>query len=167
MAGELLLINPRKRRAKRRSNPVAANPRKRRARRRNPIAALANPRRRTYRRVTRKSNPMRARRRRSNPIGGGTGAMGLLQPALIGGIGATVVDIGYEYLRPNLPAQMQLGMVGNVTKAGITLLIGVFGSRFLGRMGRQGVVGALTTQVRDIAISMAPGLLPGPRNAGR
>jgi len=138
MAGELLLVNPRRKKAARR------NPRKRRASsaRRNPVrrararTARRNPIRR--RRVARRNpifrrrraarrNPRRFRARR-NPINIG-GITNALTPALIGGIGAVALDVAYGALP--IPVTLKTGTFAPVVKGGVILGAGMIARNFL------------------------------------
>lgn len=163
---ELLLINPRKRRAsKRRSNPSAAQKRARaafgraakarsRVRRRNPVAslALANPRKR--RAVARRRNPIRARSRRRNPIMGGGSfiktAVGMLQESAIGAAGSIAVDAVFAQVKPMLPASINSGNAYTGVKALGTVALGLIARRFLGSKAMVAAQGALTVQLAGV-----------------
>lgn len=133
---QTLLINPRKRRKARRSNPSPAQRRARAAfaamsRARSGAARKANPKRRrrnptNYAPVLYSSNPRRRarrrnpvgmlmRRRRRNPISlGGSSLsvnsiMGLVKEGAIMGVGAVAMDWGYAQFSRYLPASMQAG----------------------------------------------------------
>lgn len=102
---ELLLINPRKRGAKRKTA------KRRVVRRRNPVTVAKAPKRRALRR-----NPIglgrvaRTSRRRRNPIGGGlkmSGIVASLKQAALGGAGAFAVDMAMGYVEGYLPANMR------------------------------------------------------------
>lgn len=156
MAGQLLLINPRKRRA-RKANPArrrarAANPRRRRrtavARRPNPVGMFLNPRRRARRR-----NPSRAihrrvmrRGRRRNPIASGL-IEGMFKDAAIGAVGSLGVDMIMGQVQPQLPATMQTGYAYVLLKAAATVALGIFGKKFAGPAAITAAQGALTTQL--------------------
>jgi hypothetical protein len=175
---EMLLINPKKRRKARRSNParsaaqrrataklVAMNRRRGRGRRRNPGTAVPamNPMRR---RVARRANPIRAvsRRRRSNPIGGGRFGVGLImrqvQDSLIQGGGAVAMDLIYGQIQRFLPTMLQrtpgsIGL-GDATKAVITVALGHFLSPLTRGMSRRAATGALTVQAHGIIAGLLP-----------
>lgn len=155
MAGQLLLINPRKRRA-RKANPArrravrAANPRRRRrtavARRPNPVGMFLNPRRR-------RRNPSRAihrrvmrRGRRRNPIASGL-IEGMFKDAAIGAVGSLGVDMIMGQVQPQLPATMQTGYAYVLLKAAATVALGIFGKKFAGPVAITAAQGALTTQL--------------------
>ena len=129
----MLLINPRRRAAKKRVS--AAPKRKRRARvarHRNPVSVVSlSPVRRKRRR-----NPIAARRhvkRRRNPIGGGMrhltgGVVGMLKDAMIGGAGAVAVELVMGQVNGFLPPSLQRTAgsvsIGDAVKAGITVVLG-------------------------------------------
>jgi hypothetical protein len=164
MAGELLLINPRKRARKARKHH-------RRARRHNPVRVL-NPRHR--RRVKhharrRHHNPIRRahhtyRRRRRNPLsmsGLKSGAMGKLTGALLGAGGALVNDVLLTYVP--LPAAMKTGPMAILAKAAGAFAVGYLAKFALGaQRGAAMTEGALTvlayTTVRPMVQTMIPTL---------
>ena len=149
MAGELLLINPSKRRAAKRKS----NPRKRRAARKpNPIALRA-PKRRAGARRSR--NPISARRATA-------GMGGMIKAALIGGVGAIAVDKLYAYVSPNLPQSLNTGYGGVAVKAVATILLGNVLSGATKGMSRAAAAGALTVQMRDLVNSFMPTATPTP-----
>lgn len=148
MSGTLMLVNPRKRRArkagaKRRTRTaaqraatarmLAAN---RRGRKSNP-----SPRRRSRRRVSATSV---LRRRRRNPIGGfsGRSITGMVKPALIGGAGVLAVNAFTKYVP--LPPMLTEGRMMYATKFGLALLLGKFGRRIIGPSAQQMAEGAMT-----------------------
>lgn len=160
---EMLLINPRRRRATskrrvhRRTHAVAA-PRRHR-RRRNPLENPIGLRRLHARR----RRHVGARRRR-NPIavrGLGRGAiMQLLQNAMLGGAGAVAVDVLMGQIKGFLPAAMQrtpgkIG-VGDAVKAAITIAAGEMLNKPTRGMSRKMATGALTCQMRDMIASFVP-----------
>lgn len=145
----ILLLNPRRKKSRRRmpaglrkywagrSRRRASNPRRRRAR-----ARASNPRRRRARTVV-YANPMRRRRRRhsarrrySNPRrrvnfastpGRGSIVSGYIIPAAVGAVGAIAFDVAWGYAQPYLPSSLQSGWVGTVVElAGIwAVLFGI------------------------------------------
>lgn len=173
MAEELLLINPRRRRArnakgrfvknsrKRRRSPVAA---KRRRRRHNPIAAVAvNPRRRRRRNPVAIMNPRRRRhaarhravgytvgsrrirRRKMNPrlSFSPRGIMNALIPAGMGAAGAVALDVAMNFVP--LPAQFQTPLYKNIARIAGAFALGYVSSFVLGReKAKQVTLGALT-----------------------
>lgn len=164
---EMLLINPRKRRAARKTPKKARRTSKRR---RNPINTIrsrsAAPRRRT--------NPIRfyarkrraGMRRRRNPISLGGSArtvMTMVKDALIGGAGAAAFDVAYAKLAPMLPASLQKvpGTVGagDAVKAVLTALVGKALSRPTKGLSVKMAQGALTVQAHGIIKAVAPASL--------
>lgn len=176
---KMLLINPRKRRAARKSRKApsakqranwarfaaaararrSANPAKRRrARRANPIGRSIT---RAYRRVT---------RRRRNPINLGGSAFNFrsyltpVKDAMIMGAGGVAMDVGYSYINRMLPASMQrtpgaLG-VGDAVKAVLTVLVGRLLSRPTRGLSNKAAMGALTVQAYNAAASFLPAAMP-------
>lgn len=174
---ELLLLNPRKRRARRagtkarrRRNPVGAVARRRR--RRNPVSLgrfMPGKRVRTISRARRRRrNPVvdvgrYSRRRRRNPIGGGSlvrSVVAMTKEALIGGAGAVAIDVAMGYANKVLPASLQripgkVG-VGDAVKVVLTVAIGKLLSRPTRGMSMKAAQGALIVQARDILQGLMP-----------
>jgi len=126
MAGQLLLINPRKRRGTKRRTAAqkAATARMVAANRARRSTRMSNPKRRTKRRVTHHASPVqrvqsrvRHHKRRRNPSlrHGSAGSLGftghkLMEAAKNAGIaagGALVVDYAYGFIKGYLPASVQ------------------------------------------------------------
>lgn len=165
MAAEVLLINPRSR--KRRRKHVAK--RRRHTARRHKV--VSRRRRSSVVVVGRKVNPRRRRRvhalrrhraRRRNPrlfsMGGITSA---LIPAAIGGAGAVALDVGLSFVP--LPAMLQ----GKLAKTGVkiagALALGWVGGKVLGTdKGKAVTLGALTVVlygvIKDAIATVAPGV---------
>jgi len=127
---EMLLINPRKRHARKVHHTAK---RRVHARRKNPYAAmLTHARRRKH--TARKHNPIhamrrRVMRRRHNPIGGGMNSyMNLIKEGLMGGAGALGMDVVYGYVNKMLPASLQNNpgtiSAGDAVKAVFTVALG-------------------------------------------
>lgn len=165
---QMLLLNPRRRRAAKRkakpANKSAATPRRRAKRRATPISAA--PLRRRAR--ARRKNPITARRRR-NPIrAGGTAGRSILsqlKAAAVGGAGAVGVELLMGYVSPMLPESLrrQAGKigVGDAVKAGLTVMLGsIVGKRV--PIVREMAAGALVVQ----AASMIRTLLPSSMSLG-
>lgn len=164
---EMLLINPRKRRAakstKRRASPRRA---KRAAprRRRNPINSIASRVRRAPVRRARRANPIRnLRRRRRNPISLGGSAksyMSAIKDALIGAGGAIAVDVGFAKLSPMLPASLQVVKgapgAGDAIKAVVTIIAGKMLSKATRGLSVKAAQGALTVQAHNIVSGLLP-----------
>lgn len=165
---EMLLINPRKRRASGAKRRTSSG----RRRRRNPITNLrartTSSRRRTPARPARRlANPRRRlgvlRRRRRNPIRLGGMArtlMGQVQDALIGAGGAIAVDLAFSKLAPMLPTSLQpvAGSVGagDAVKAIVTVLLGRVLDRPTRGLARKAALGALTVQAHGIVKGLLP-----------
>lgn len=157
MAGELLLINPAKRRA-RKSNPKA----KRRARR-NPIKVAG------LKPARRRRNPIStfaSRRRRRNPIsvrGAASSLMGSLRDAVIGGAGAVAIDAAYGAVAPMLPAALQRtpGKIGagDALKAVFTFFLGRVLDKPTRGLSKRAAAGALVVQASDMIRTFVPASL--------
>jgi hypothetical protein len=147
--GQLMLINPRKRRATKRK----ATTKKRRTYRK--VAVKSNPapairrRRRSIRAVAKSSR----RRVRRNPIGM-TGIMGMLTDAAIGAGGAIAVNFVYDKLP--LPATMKMGVTGQAAKAALAIGVGILGKKVIGRSAEKMAAGALTVIAYDVIRSFMP-----------
>ena len=167
MASELLLLNPRKRRATKRrrnpahkkmtvsraSNPLAAmSPRKRR---RNPAHKMANVR----------SRMMRRRNPALRPTLGNTG--GQVMNAATGAVGALAVDAVMGQVNNFLPATLKTQYVYPIVKMGAALGLGLVASRVLPRHGATMAMGSMTVTMRDFLKSMLPaGVAMGYVNPG-
>lgn len=174
---EMLLINPRRRRARKARKAgrsaaqraatrrlVAMNRSRRRARRSNPAPAIVamNPRRRRMSR--RRSNPVRMIRRRRNPamLGGFSfrSVIGAMQEALIQGGGAVAMDLLHGQINRFLPAMLQRtpGQVGlgDVVKASITVLVGTALRGPTRGLSMKAATGSLTVQAYDIVKNLLP-----------
>lgn len=160
---QMLLINPRKRRATKRKT-TAKRRVKARARRRNPIAAVA-PRRV----MARRRNPIgRAKRRvmrRRNPIGGGMGSyMNVIRDAVMGGAGAIMIDVVYGQLNKFLPATLKTvpGTVGagDAVKAIGTVVIGNLLNKATRGYSKKAAMASLTVQAYNLMKGFVPASLP-------
>lgn len=144
---EMLLINPRKRKAARkarRATPIA----KRRVmarRRKNPIAAVK-------RRVMRRRNPIN--------MGMGGGYMTAIREALMGGAGAVAMDLVFGQVNKFLPATLQktAGTVGagDAIKAVLTVFIGQALNKPTRGFSKKAAQASLTVQAHDIIRSFVP-----------
>ena len=172
MAGEMLLINPRRRRKARKTRRV-------RARRRNPVTVItrsspvrrrrANPVARR-RRVIRRSNPGQSifarkrnpSRRRRNPVslGGTSTYINAIKDAMIGAGGAVAIDVLFGWLAPKLPASMQkvAGKVGvyEGIKALATVALGQILNRPTRGLSRKLAMGSLTVQAAEVMKTFVP-----------
>lgn len=161
---EMLLINPRRRRATkkrvtraRRHNPMhTMNPLKRRTRRKNPMSAMR-------RRVM---HSARRRTRRSNPIMGGMGGnyMSMIREALMGGAGAIGIDLVFGQVNKYLPASMQktAGTIGagDAIKAIATVFIGHILNKPTKGFSRKAAMSSLTVQAYEIMKGFVPASMP-------
>ena len=151
----LMLINPKRRKTRRkaRRNPVAANPRRRRRStrrraRRNPVAA--NPRRRrTVRRRARRNPKFSIRSIQRDAI----------MPAAIGGVGALALDVAFGALP--IPAQFKTGAMGSLAKLAGALVLGKLAGKALGaKTGEAVTVGAVTIQAYNLVKGFAKQAMP-------
>jgi len=155
---ELLLINPRKRRA----TKAKAKRTRVRARRRNPIATVAKAP------VRRRRNPIGLRRvksvrRRRNPIGGGMkmgGIVSQLKLAALGGAGAFAVDMAMGYVEGYLPANMRNSTTSvntyDALKVAATVALGEVLNKPTKGLSRKMAGGALTVQAYYILSKLVP-----------
>jgi len=177
--GEMLLINPRKRRKSRkaaspaqkrarakfaamarsrRRNPVAAAPRRRR---RNPIANMTS--RAAVARVSNPRRRARSVRRRRNPITLQSTTRMLfkqVQDAAIGAAGAIGVDMLMAQINPMLPPAFQKvpGAVGlaDATKAIVTVVAGQLLHKATRGLSTKAALGSLTVQAHGIISTLLP-----------
>jgi hypothetical protein len=182
---EIMLVNPAKRPSKRRKSRKAASPAQKRARAAFAAAArarsrkskehkvMANPKRRRARKANparrhhhvavRKSNPARRvhARRRRNPLTINAKPLALLTPALIGALGATVVNSVSNYLSPNLPASITgsttLKYLPNIA---VALGLAMLGSKMGGKraMVMQAAEGSLTVTLHQVIVDLSGGM---------
>lgn len=170
MAGEMLLINPRRRRktsakrrpaARRRRNPIAT--RKSIARR--PPMVLSRSRRRRRNPI---SNLRIGRRRRRNPIaiGGltGKGIVTMLKDAALGGAGGIAMDLIMGQVNPYLPASFQTVKgqvsVGDAVKAALTALLGHALRKPTKGLSLKLAQGSLTVQAYELLGVLVPEAMP-------
>lgn len=162
MPAEIMLVNPRKRRAKKRAT-AKRNPTRRRRTMTAAQAKYFGPRRRRRAakrnpvrvRRARVASPRRARRRvRRNPISlKKFNPKSVLNhaviPAAIGGAGALAVDVIWAMLP--IPATFKSGAVGIVAKIAGAVAIGALAGKFVGgKTGEAITVGAVTVTAYDI-----------------
>jgi hypothetical protein len=160
MAGQLLLINPRRRKARK-----ARKSSHRRARRHNPVRALRHRARKHHAR--RRNNPIhrarRAYRRRRNPLSlrsMGGGIMGQATGALMGAGGALLNDLLMSYVP--LPAMLKTGPGAILTKAAGAFAVGYLAKFAVGaHRGAQLTEGALTVLAYQVVKPMVQTVLPG------
>lgn len=149
-AKQLKYFGPRKRRTKRRRTALAATPR-RRHRRRSRTIAVANPRRRSHRR---RRHVTRLRRNPSFSMGGFSTRRFLndtLIPAGVGASGALGVDLALGYFGAQLPASLQSGLPNVAVKIAGAIGIGMLAGMLAGkRFGEQATAGAITVTLYDL-----------------
>ena len=161
---EMLLINPRRRKARK----ATAKRRVRRAssaRRRNPIAAVS-------RRVMRRRNPIglarRVMRRRRNPIGMGrlgmSSVVGMVREGLMSGVGAVAFGVVHGQIQKFLPAALRVvpGKIGagDAVKALITVVLGQALSGVTRGYSKKAAAASLTVQMHDLVKGFVPAALP-------
>ena len=146
---EMLLINPRKRRATRKARKVHHTAKRRHtaARKHNPIAAVRR----------RRAHPMGAKRRvirRRNPIAMGGGYMTAIREALMGGAGALAMDVVFGQVNKFLPVSMQTNATtvgaGDAVKAVITVFVGQALNKATKGFSRKAAQASLTVQAHAI-----------------
>lgn len=164
---EMLLINPRRRKARK---AAPAKRRVRRAstarRRRNPIAAVA-------RYTRRRRNPIglmkrRVMRRRRNPIGMGRLGMGsvvgMIREGLMSGVGAVAFGVVHGQIQKFLPATLRVvpGKIGagDAVKALITVVLGQALSGVTRGFSKKAAAASLTVQMHDLVKGFVPAALP-------
>jgi uncharacterized membrane protein YgdD (TMEM256/DUF423 family) len=162
---ELLLINPRKRRAaKKRASPKKRASARRAKRKTVTVTAKVNP---VKRRVMRRRAASSTRKRRSykrNPIGSvrnvGKSIFGSIMPmvkdAVIGAAGSVAVDYLAGKVRGSLPAALNTGYAYDATKALATVALGVTLKGVTRGASLKMAQGALTVQADRIVRSMLP-----------
>lgn len=170
---QLLLLNPRKRRArktasrKRRSPAQRAATARMLAANRSRSGVARNPARRRRRATSYRRNPIGARRRRSFSTGGvsATGVMGYVKDGAMMGVGAVAVDIIFGQVNRFLPANMATPVDTTgatnwlyfVAKAGVAIGIGIFGRKSSFRKYTDAAAGgAMAIMAYQIARSMLP-----------
>ena len=163
---EMLLINPRRRKARKttakRRVPRASTAR----RRRNPIAAVA-------RYTRRRRNPIgmmkrRVMRRRRNPIGMGRVGMGsvvsMVREGLMSGVGAVAFGVVHGQIQKFLPAALRVvpGKIGagDAVKALITVVLGQALSGVTRGYSKKAAAASLTVQMHDLVKGFVPAALP-------
>jgi len=160
---EMLLINPRKRHARKAHH--TAKRRVHHTRKANPYAAmLTHARRRKHH--ARKHNPIHAMKRRvmrrRNPIGGGmmTGYMSLIKDGLIGGAGALAMDVVYGYVNNMLPDMLKNQpntiSAGDAVKAMFTVAAGKGLSKATGGLSMKAAQASLAIQSYNIVKQFLP-----------
>jgi hypothetical protein len=155
---EMLLINPRKRSARR------SNPKRRVVRRKNPVTAMVRRKRNPLAAMRRRRNPMASmvRRRRRNPIGGAMmgGYMTQIREAVMGGAGALGMDLVYGQINNFLPTALKRvpGSIGagDAVKAVVTVALGGLLNKATRGFSAKAAKASLTIQAYDIMKSFVP-----------
>lgn len=146
MSGELLLINPHKRRGKRRRSH---------SRKRNPLSFSYRSKRKARRAVSH-------RRRRHNPTMGGFTRQIVPQAigAAQGAAGAILTDVAWTMIP--LPLMLKAGPMGLASRALMAFAVS-WASSFVvgGRVAGKFLEGALAVQAYGIIAPMVRGFLPG------
>lgn len=157
--GQLMLINPAKRPAKRKATGAQlralAKARKARA-----TAARPNPAKRPAMRAVVRSTRRKARR---NPIGA-SGIMADLMGAAQGAGGALAVNAVVNLLP--LPASMSAGWQKEAVKMAAAVALGTFGRKFIGRAAGKMAEGAMVVSAYNIISGMVPSTFGGSAVAG-
>ena len=168
MSGQLLLVNPRKRRAKRTTARRTARKTttKRRTRRAPVVMANPAPRRRRSRLSalrTRAKRAVRKYRRNPAPRLSLNAITNMAKDAALGAAGALVVDVAFGYAKGYLPASMQspVNADGSINpmyfaaKGGLAVLAGVLGSKVTKHAGHM-AAGSLTVSAYEVMRSFVP-----------
>jgi hypothetical protein len=114
---------------------------------------------RAYRSARKSAGSVVRRARRSNAVRGNFGIVSLVTQAGIGAVGALAVDVVYNKLP--LPANLKSGNVAPLTKAAITVGLGILGGKVVSKnLAHGATVGALTVQLHQFLKGFAGGLLP-------
>ncbi len=152
MAGELLLINPRKRKARKARTKTARKARK--ARRSTSITVRSNPIKRR-----------KVRRFRRNPIGLSGGGivkqvMSGVQDGAIGAGGAIATKALLSFIP--LPAALKSGVAAPLVTAVAGVLVGTLAGNVIGKAnGAKMAQGAITVALYQLAASQLAGKVPG------
>lgn len=164
---QLMLINPRKRTAKRRPRTaaqraatkrmVAAN-RARRSSGRAVATYAANPAPARRRPAKRQSVARIMRHRKRNPASRASGVMPMITGAFMGASGALLVNTVGNYVP--MPASMQTPHMKAVVNGVLAIALGTFGSKFIGRRAVQMAEGALTVTLHDTLKNVLAGVIP-------
>jgi hypothetical protein len=167
MPGELLLINPRKRKAAKKAAPRRAK--RRTVKRAAPVVVMANPKRRSARKSRMshlKTSVKRAGRKyKRNPIAklSMAGIGGMAKNAALGAAGAIAVDVGFGYVKNMLPVSMQTPTDGAgamnplyfVAKGAVAVAAGMLGSKVTKHASTM-AAGSLTISAYEILRSFIP-----------
>ena len=163
---EMLLINPRRRKARKATSKRRVRRASTARRRRNPIAAVA-------RYTRRRRNPIglmkrRVMRRRRNPIGMGRMGMGsvigMVREGIMSGVGAVAFGVVHGQIQKFLPAALRVvpGKIGagDAVKALITVVVGQALSGATRGWSKKAAAASLTVQMHDLVKGFVPAALP-------
>lgn len=150
MPGEILLVNPSRRR------------RKHKARRRRG----ARGHRRSHRRVRRhsarrRSYRVRRVRARRNPVALSVGGvLGNVKAGAIGAVGGIANDLAFGYIKGYLPAMAQTGIGASLAKLLSAVGVGWLGDKAMRGKGRDFAVGAATVVLHELGKSQLASMVP-------
>ncbi|HJW55871.1 MAG TPA: hypothetical protein VJ577_11405 [Burkholderiaceae bacterium] len=182
MSGELLLINPRKRKTARKSATRKTKTKRHAKRRSSSVVVMANPapRRRRSRLSALRTKVKRASRKyRRNPAPklSINSITAMAKDAAIGAAGALAVDVAFGYAKTALPASMQeptatdgsINPMYFAAKGGLAVLVGVLGAKLTKHAGHM-AAGSLTVSAYEVMRTFVPltvalGGYRGPRVA--
>jgi len=167
MSGQLLLINPKKRKAKRTATKRRVKRKATSHRRSAPGVVMANPSPRRKRRLsalrTKVKRASRKYRRNPAPRLSLNSITGMAKDAAIGAAGALAVDVAFGYAKGILPASMQapinadgsLNPLYYAAKGGLAVLVGVLGAKVTKQAGHM-AAGSLTVSAYELMRSLVP-----------
>jgi hypothetical protein len=160
---EMLLINPRRRKARKATTKRRVRRASTARRRSNPMP-IANVARRVMRR---RRTAVKAMRRRRNPIrlGGGMGGyMTMIREGLMGGVGAVAFGVVHGQIQKFLPAALKVtpGRIGagDAVKALITVFLGQALNGVTRGFSKKAAAASLTVQAHDLVKGFVPAALP-------
>lgn len=168
MSGQLLLINPTKRKAKRATAKRRVKRKAASTRRSAPVVVMANPSpRRRGRRLsalrTKVKRASRKYRRNPSPRLSLNSITGMAKDAAIGAAGALAVDVAFGYGKTVLPASMQspINADGSINpmyyaaKGALAVLVGVLGTKVTKQASHM-AAGSLTVSAYELMRSFVP-----------
>jgi hypothetical protein len=153
MAGELLLINPRGRKGRKKSVKRVGKKRSGIARKAKAAFKIAR------RRVSSGIRKIRSRRKSGGMKVGGSiksALVPMIKNGLIGGVGAVAIDYAWAKVAPKLPASIGTGNGAAAAKALATVVAGVALSKVTRGMSKDLAAGALAVQARDLISQHLP-----------
>lgn len=180
---QILLVNPSKRKPRRKTSTRKKTVKKRRTaaqkaatrklvalnkRRKNPTRRKTARKKPTRRRAVARAAPKRRRstRRRSNPSLTTRSVRNQVMEAGTGAVGAIALDVVQGYLP--LPANLKTGIIGTLVKAGLAISIGIIGSKIrivsnatAGKMANGALTVVLHDELKKQVQTFAPGIQMG------